>query len=165
MKFNSLKFKGSIFKDHRGNYWTSWKKGTHRKINFNHDKFSLSKKNVLRGLHGDNKTYKLVSCVYGKLYLVVVNYDKKSKDYLKWKSWTLTHENNVQILIPPNYANGHLCLSKHCLFHYKLFYKGAYYGAKRQFSLKWNEPKIGIKWPIKNPILSLRDKKTKLLQE
>ena len=81
MKNKVKKFKNSVFKDHRGNYWTSWKKNSHYKIKFNHDKFSLSKKGVLRGLHGDLKTWKLVSCVFGKIFLVVVDCNKKSKDY------------------------------------------------------------------------------------
>ena len=157
------KFVNSSFKDHRGLYWTSWKKNLIRKIKFNHDKFSLSKKNVLRGLHGDKKTWKLISCPYGKFLLIVVNCIKNSKDYLKWKSWILSHENGVQILIPPNHANGHLCLSKKCLFHYKLSYSGKYFDVQNQFSMKWNDPKIKIKWPIKKPILSIRDKKTKIL--
>ena len=80
------KFKTSNFKDHRGYYWTSWHKNTFKKINFKHDKFSLSKKNVLRGLHGDEKTWKLISCPYGKFLLVVVNCIKNSKNFLKWKS-------------------------------------------------------------------------------
>ena len=163
MIFKVKKYKNSVFKDHRGHYWTSWKKGSHNNIKFNHDKFSLSKKNVLRGLHGDNKTWKLVNCVFGKFLLVVVNYDKKSKNFLKWRSWILSYENGIQILIPPNYANGHLCLSDQCLFHYKLFYKGSYFGVKKQFSLKWNDPKINIKWTIKKPILSTRDKRTRFL--
>ena len=104
-----------------------------------------------------------MSCVYGKLYLVVVNYQKKSNGYLKWKSWILSHKNRLQILIPPNYANGYLCLSKQCVLHYKLFYKGSYFDTKKQFAIKWNDPKIKIKWPIKKPILSTRDKKTKFL--
>ena len=156
-------FKNSTFKDHRGNYWTSWKKGSHNNIIFNHDKFSLSKKNVLRGLHGDKKTWKLVSCPYGKFLLVIVNYIKDSKDYLKSKSLILSQENGVQVLIPPNYANGHLCLTNKCLFHYKLSYRGKYIDAKEQFSLRWNDPKLKIKWKIKKPILSKRDKKAKLL--
>ena len=163
MTFKVKTFTNSAFIDHRGNYLTSWKKGTVNKIKFNHDKFSLSKKNVLRGLHGDSKTWKLLSCVYGKLYLVVVNYQKKSNGYLKWKSWILSHKNRLQILIPPNYANGYLCLSKQCVLHYKLFYKGSYFDTKKQFAIKWNDPKIKIKWPIKKPILSTRDKKTKFL--
>jgi len=157
------KFTNSSYKDHRGFYWTSWKKNKKDKIIFKHDKFSLSKKNVLRGLHGDSKTWKLISCPYGKFQLVVVNFLKNTKNYLKWYSWTLSHENGVQILIPPNYANGHLCLTKECLFHYKLSYKGSYLDADQQFSLRWNDPKIKVSWNIKNPILSIRDKKSKLL--
>ena len=156
-------FKNKAFKDLRGYYWTSWKKEVIKKIKFKHDKFSLSKRNVLRGLHGDNKTWKLVSCPYGKFLLVVVNCKKKSRNYLKWNSWILSHKNGLQILIPPNYANGHLCLSKECLFHYKLSYKGSYIDAKQQFSLRWNDPKLNINWRIKKPILSYRDKKAKLL--
>jgi len=157
------KFKKSNFKDHRGYYWSSWQKKSIKKINFVHDKFSLSKKNVLRGLHGDSKTWKLISCPYGKFLLVVVNCIENSKDYLKWQSWILSQENGVQILVPPNFANGHLCLSNECLFHYKLSYKGKYVSAKKQFSLKWNDPKLKINWKIKKPILSNRDKKAKLL--
>ena len=164
MTFKIVKYKNSSFVDKRGYYWTSWKKGTIKKLKFRHDKFSLSKKNVLRGLHGDNKTWKLVSCPYGKFLLVVVNCEKNSKDYLKWKSWILSHKNGIQILIPPNYANAHLCLSKECLFHYKLSYEGLYLDAKEQFSIRWNDPKININWPIKKPILSSRDKKAKFLK-
>ena len=161
---NKIKiFRNNAFCDHRGRYWTSWKKESTKKINFKHDKFSLSTRNVLRGLHGDTKTWKLVSCPYGKFLLVVVNFVKKSKNYLKWKSWILSHKNGLQILIPPNYANGHLCLSNKCLFHYKLSYKGTYTDAKKQFSLKWNDPKLKINWGIKKPIISKRDKKAKLL--
>ena len=158
-------FKNKAFKDLRGYYWTSWKKGSIKKIKFKHDKVSMSKKNVLRGLHGDSKTWKLVSCPYGKFLLVVVNCKKNSINYLKWYSWILSHQNGLQILIPPNYANGHLCLSKNCLFHYKLSYKGRYLDAKQQFSLKWNDPKLEINWGIKRPILSKRDKKAKLLKQ
>ena len=163
MTIKIKKFINKAFKDYRGYYWTSWIKNSKKSIEYKHDKFSLSKKNVLRGLHGDTKTWKLVSCPYGKFLLVVVNCSKKSKDYLKCKSWILSQKNGIQILIPPNYANGHLCLSDQCLFHYKLSYKGSYYGSKKQFSLKWNDPKLNIKWPIKKPVLSSRDKKTKLL--
>ncbi len=81
MFINVKKFKKSNFKDHRGYYWTSWKKNSIKKINFVHDKFSLSKKNVLRGLHGDSKTWKLISCPYGKFLLVVVNCIKNSKEF------------------------------------------------------------------------------------
>ena len=151
-------FKSTIFKDFRGSYWTTWKKGK-IKLNFNHDKFSISKKNTLRGLHGDKKTWKLVSCVFGKVFLVIVNYDKKSKNYLKVKKVILEDKINKQILIPPLYLNGFLCLSKKCVFHYKLSYKGKYSDVKDQISIKWNDKRLKIKWPIqKNLMLSKRDK-------
>ena len=75
--------KKSSFKDKRGFYWTTWKKGSFKKIKFNHDKFSISKKNTLRGLHCDFKSWKMVTCVFGKLLLVVVDMKKNSKNYLK----------------------------------------------------------------------------------
>ncbi len=152
-------FSNTAFADNRGIYWTSWKKKEYPKINFVHDKFSISKKNVLRGLHGDKKTWKLVSCVFGKVFFVIVNYDRKSKDYLKHKSFILSHKNRLQVLVPPNYLNGFLCLTNTCVFHYKLSYKGNYFDVKDQFSLKWNDKKLKIKWPqIKKLILSRRDK-------
>ncbi len=151
-------FSSSIFKDHRGYLWTSWKKKK-IKLTFNHDKFSISKKNTLRGLHGDKKTWKLVSCVFGKVFFVVVNNIKNSKFYLRKKTFILDHKNNKQVLIPPNYANGFLCLSDHCVFHYKLSYKGRYFDVKNQQVLKWNDKRLKIKWPkTENLILSRRDK-------
>ena len=80
--------KPSISEDSRGNIWTSFLKDKIEKflpneLYFKHDKFSLSRKNVLRGLHGDKKTWKLVSCPYGKFLLIVVNYIRSSRNYLK----------------------------------------------------------------------------------
>ena len=153
----------SVFKDYRGYIWTTWEKKYFKKINFNHDKFSLSKKNVLRGFHCDFKSWKMVSSVYGKLLFVVVDVRKKSKNYLKHKKWILDHRKPKIILVPPYYANAHLCLSKICLFHYKWSYKGKYIDANKQKSYSWNDPKIDVKWPIRKPILSKRDRKTKAL--
>ncbi len=148
MSFKVRVYKNRSFRDKRGHYWTSWKKNLIKNLEFKHDKFSLSKKNVLRGLHGDKKTWKLISCPYGKLFLVVVNCIKNSKDYLKWKSYILSHKNGLQVLVPPNYANGHYCLSKVCLFHYKLSYSGKYEDVDKQFFFKWNAPEYNIKGPL-----------------
>ena len=152
-------YKGSIFKDNRGYLWTSWKKHKRYKINFNHDKFSISKKNVFRGLHYDTKTWKLVSCVYGTIFLIIINCDKNSRDYMKAFSTKLSHKDNTQVLVPPNFANGHLCLSKNCVFHYKISYKGNYSDVKTQKIIKWNDKRLKINWPIKHKfIMSDRDK-------
>jgi len=145
------------FSDKRGLIWTSWNKNI-LKLDFKHDKFSFSKKNVLRGLHYDSKTWKLVSCPYGKIFFVIVNCNPYSKDYLRYKSWILEQKKNIQILVPPMYANGHLCLSDNCLFHYKMSYKGKYSDVDKQKVLKWNDARVNINWPIKSkPITSKRD--------
>ena len=162
--FKDIKIlKVSSFNDGRGMLWTTWKKGIFKKINFNHDKFSLSKKNVLRGLHCDFKSWKMITCVYGTVLLVIVDVRKNSKNYLKHKKFILDHKKPKMILIPPYYANGHLCLTDKCLFHYKWSYKGRYIDQKKQKSYLWKDPKINIKWPIKKPILSKRDKEAKAL--
>jgi len=155
--------KNSTFKDKRGFYWTTWKKGIFKKINFNHDKFSISKKNTLRGIHCDFKSWRLVTCVYGKILLVVVDMRKSSKNYLKTKKILLEHKKPKLVLMPPYYASGHLCLSSVCVFHYKWSYRGKYADVKKQKSYRWNDPKINIKWPIKKPNLSNRDKNSKFI--
>lgn len=113
---------------------------------------------MLRGLHGDEKTWKLISCVHGEVYFVVVDNRTTSKSYLQWSSWILSDTNRKQILVPPEFANGHLVLSEIAVFHYQMAFVGEYNDVDRQFTLKWNDPKIGIPWPINNPILSPRDK-------
>ena len=160
--FKVKTFKSSIFRDHRGFYWTSWEKKKH-KLNYNHDKFSISKKNVLRGFHCDFKSWKLITSVYGKFLLVAVNLKKNSKNYLKYKSFVIDHLSPKTVLLPPHYANAHLCLSKFCIFHYKWSYTGKYIDEKKQVSIRWNDPKINVKWPIKKPILSNRDSNSKFL--
>ena len=156
-------FKNSTFQDKRGFYWTTWNKDFLKQIKFNHDKFSISKRKVLRGLHCDFKSWKLVTCVYGKIFFTVVDMRKGTRNYLKYKSWILSHDKPTLILVPPYFANAHLCLSKKCVFHYKWSYKGRYIEAGKQNSYRWNDPKIKIRWPIKKPILSSRDKNSLLL--
>lgn len=150
-------FQDSAFIDKRGIYWTSWKKKNSIK-SFNHDKFSLSKKNVIRGLHGDKKSWKLISCVYGKILFIIVNNLPKHKQYLKHMKIILTPENRKKVLIPPYFLTGHLILSKEAVLHYKFSYKGSYPDVKDQISMKWNDPIINIAWPKLKPILSNRDK-------
>ena len=152
------------FKDFRGLLWTSWQKDNFKKIKFNHDKFSLSKRKTLRGFHCDFKSWKMVTSVYGKFLFIVIDMRKNSKNYLKHKRWILDYKKPKSILIPPYYANAHLCLTDFCIFHYKWSYKGKYIDAKQQKSYRWNDPKFKIRWPIKKPILSFRDQNSKLIK-
>ena len=148
-----------IFKDFRGSYTEIYNKIIFKKnkkdIPFIQDDISISKKNVLRGIHGDGKTWKLVSCLNGKFYLIVVNNDKKSKQYKKWISFTLDDKKKFMVLIPPKFGNGHVVLSSSAIFHYK---QNTMYDRKSQFTLKWNDKDFKFKWPIVKPILSRRDK-------
>jgi dTDP-4-dehydrorhamnose 3,5-epimerase len=122
--------------------------------NFILDSVSTSRKNVLRGIHGDDRTTKLISCLYGCIYFVVINRDQNSPQFNQWQSFTLSDKNRQQVLVPPNFGNGHLVMSAHCVFHYKL---DSYYDRASQFTIKWNDTGHDIWWPIKNPILSERD--------
>lgn len=155
--------KPSVFYDLRGNIYTTYNKEIYRdllgkELNFVHDKFAESKQDVLRGLHGDNKTWKLVSCVYGQIYEVVVDMRPESPTYLKWDGWELNSDDYRQVLIPPNFVNGYFVKSPKAVFHYKLAYEGEYIDAAEQITVAWNDEKLGIKWPSDDPILQERDK-------
>lgn len=150
--------KPDVFEDHRGEYVEIYNEGNFNELGVNvrfvQDDISVSSKGVLRGIHGDSLTWKLISCLYGKFYLVVVNCDEASPDYRKWASFTLSDRNRYQVLIPPKYGNGHLVLSKRAIFHYK---QSTYYDPSRQFTIKWDDPQFAIWWPTKDPHLSRRD--------
>jgi dTDP-4-dehydrorhamnose 3,5-epimerase len=147
-------FQPSSFEDYRGELYTLFKQDNHDLI----FKVSVSKQHVLRGLHGDSKAWKLITCLSGEIYLVVVDNRPKSVNYLKWDWIILTAKNRKQVLIPPMFANGHFILSQEATFFYKWSYPGEYPDIKDQFTLKWNDSRINIHWPITNPILSERDK-------
>jgi len=146
------------FEDHRGEYVETYSEKIYYEagvnVRFVQDDYSVSSKNVLRGIHGDSATWKLVSCPFGKYYLVVLNCDESSRDFGKWDSFVLSDRNKKQVLIPPGFGNGHLILSDIAIFSYK---QSAYYNPGTQFSYRWNDSKFNIWWPIQNPILSRRD--------
>jgi len=130
-------------------------------LKFNHDRYSKSKQNVLRGLHYDDKTWKLISCPHGKLYLVVLDLREKQPNYGKWESFIIGPETGTQVLIPPMFANGHYVMEDNSIFQYKLAYQGEYYDDDKQGTIFWNDKRFNIDWPTDNPILSKRDKPTK----
>jgi len=148
----------TVFEDFRGTHVELYNKKLYQEAGlpgeFVQDNISISSKHVLRGLHGDKNTWKLISCLFGKFYLVVVNWDEKSPQFRQWDSFILSAETRQQILVPPNFGNGHLVLSDYAVFHYK---QTTYYDRSGQFTLMWNDPKLKIWWPIKEPILSARD--------
>jgi len=153
-----------MFWDLRGNIYTSYNGENYRRylpeqLDFIHDKFALSKNNVLRGLHGDNKTWKLVSCVCGEIYEVVADTRRDSPTYKKWDAFELSSDKYRQVLIPPGFVNGYYVKSEHAVFHYKLAYTGKYIDADEQMTFRWDDPELNIQWPCKEPILQSRDMK------
>jgi dTDP-4-dehydrorhamnose 3,5-epimerase len=148
----------TVFEDFRGTYVETYNERLYRdsgiEVSFVQDDISVSSRHVLRGVHGDAETWKLVSCLYGKFYLVVVNGDPESGDYGRWQGFTLSEHNRLQVLIPPQHGNGHVVLSEQAIFHYK---QSTYYDPKGQFTIVWNDPKFNIWWPVRQPIVSRRD--------
>ena len=148
----------TMFEDFRGTYTELYNKKLFNDagidVDFIQDDISISSRHVLRGIHGDTQTWKLISCLYGNFYMVVVNWDETSSQFGQWESFNLSEKNRTQILVPPKFGNGHLVLSDEAIFHYK---QTTYYDRASQFTLMWNDPKINIWWPVKYPIMSRRD--------
>jgi dTDP-4-dehydrorhamnose 3,5-epimerase len=146
------------FEDFRGEYVELYNEKLYKEAgiaaDFVQDDISVSSRHVLRGIHGDRQTTKLVSCLHGKFYLVVVNNIDGHPQFGQWDAFTLSEKNRLQVLIPAGFGNGHLVLSETAIFHYK---QSSYYDRAGQFTLLWNDPRLNIRWPIKAPILSQRD--------
>ena len=156
--------KPAIFEDFRGLYVETYNRDLYQKngidVEFKQDDISISSRNVLRGIHGDSETWKLISCHMGSFYLVVVNNDPTSAQYRQWQGFTLSENNHHQVLVPPKFGNGHVVMSERAMFHYK---QNTYYNPAGQFTIRWNDPQYNMWWPIKNPILSRRDEAGKFV--
>lgn len=148
----------TVFEDFRGTYVELYNEEIYEEsgiaVNFVQDDISVSSRHVLRGIHGDAETWKLISCLHGKFYLLVINWDETSPQYRQWEAFTLSDKNRIQVLIPPKFGNGHVVLSEAAIFHYK---QSSYYNRAGQFTILWNNPDLDLWWPVRNPILSRRD--------
>ena len=123
-------------------------------IGFVEDDISITEHHCLKGIHCDTEAWKLISCLYGKFYLVILNLDKHSKYYGKWTSFTLSDSKFEQVLVPPMHGVGHLCLSDKSIFHYK---QSEQYNLARQSTVVYNDKRFNIFWPVTNVIVSQRD--------
>ena len=152
-------FEPDVFTDFRGDLWTIWKRDEFTvDLDFNHDKISTSRKDVLRGIHGDFKSWKLITCLYGQMFFILVDNRKDSKTYLQHQTMILDDRKRKIVLVPPGVGNGFLVLSEYSVFSYKWCYPGKYPDVEDQFTIKWNDERLNIDWPITNPILQKRDK-------
>jgi dTDP-4-dehydrorhamnose 3,5-epimerase len=134
-------------------------------LKFKHDRYSKSEEGVLRGLHYDDKTWKLVSCIHGKIYLAVLDLRggsiNSNPTYGKSETFILSPETGTQVLIPPMFANGHYVMKDDSIFSYKMAYKGEFNDVDAQHTIKWDSTKFNIEWPCTDPIISKRDKNGK----
>lgn len=130
---------------------------------FKQEKLTVSNKNILRGFHGDPYNDKLIYCLNGTMKLAIVNYDKKSSNFLQNCIIDMNEDSNFAVFVPKNYLNAHYCLSEKVFFYYK--WSHGYIEPSEQYSVRWDSPKLNIKWNLENePVLSERDKKSLFLE-
>ena len=149
--------KTKIYKDKRGFLKETFRNNFFKNIKFPFDIMSYSKKKVLRGLHiqTDKSQAKIITVTHGKIFDVAVDLRKNSKTFGKYVSLIISENSDFSFYVPKGFAHGFLCLSKKCTVNYKC---SEYRQSKYEKTLSWNDPKINIKWPILNPILSEKDK-------
>lgn len=156
-------FSPSVYREYRGEIFTTYHSESHPVKKYladdcvTHNRFSKSYAGVLRGLHYDDKTFKLVQALVGDIYLVVLDVRDNSPTYGKWESYIISEKTRDQVLIPPGFANGHYALTD-CVFHYTMFYSGDYVDENKQGVIKWNDTQYNIEWPTTTPILQRRDR-------
>ncbi|MHA1247407.1 MAG: dTDP-4-dehydrorhamnose 3,5-epimerase [Candidatus Thorarchaeota archaeon] len=148
----------TVYEDYRGYFKEVFRKRDYEEMGINvefvQDNVSFSYKNVLRGMHYDFNVSKLVQVIRGRTYHVVVDMRENSETFKEWQSFILSDANHRQLFVPAGFANGFLVLSDYAIVHYK---QGTYWSPETDRTLLWNDPSVGIKWPVKNPILSERD--------
>lgn len=131
---------------------------------FVQDNHSRSRQGVLRGLHaqGRHPQGKLVRAARGEVFDVAVDIDPASTTFGQWTGTILSDANHRQMWIPPGYAHGFLVLSEVADFEYKCT---DYYCPDDEIGVIWNDPAIGIEWPIDSPTLSAKDRALPALSE
>lgn len=176
MKFTELPLKGAYlieleeFKDERGTFARQFCKREFQKIGIEIDLCQCNisknfKKNTIRGLHYQKEPFlepKIVSCLQGSFYDVIVDVRPDSPTYLKWQGLELSEANGKMLYIPPNFAHGFQTLQDNTTVYYQL---GEFFQPNCYAGLRWNDPKIGIIWQEFDsaPIMNERDKNYELL--
>ena len=151
-----LVIKNEKFTDNRG-YFREILVEKNLKKRFPFNVVSISKKNVIRGLHYQKKNSqgKYISVIQGKILDVVVDIRKNSKTFGKHYSKILSDENCTSLYIPPGFAHGFACLGKVNIVIYSCT---NYRDKDNERGIMWNDKSLKIKWPIKKPIISKKDK-------
>ena len=129
---------------------------------FMQDNVSLSYQNVVRGLHAAPATSKLVHVLLGEIWDVIVDARPDSPAYGTWEGFNLSDGNQAQLYIPEGCLHGFIALTERVVFLYKV---SAPYDPKTEYGVRWNDPTLGIPWPLQaNPIVSKKDQDLPLFQ-
>ena len=157
-----LILRSDVFQDKRGAIWTTFDKELDAQLQnlgykFVHDKFNSNDKNVLRGIHYDNQTAKLVTCVGGAITQFVVNVYKEDENFGEYIKVEMAAGSGVSVLIPPGFGNAFISRQKNSIYHYKLSYPDVYLDHESQGTLSWKDERLNINWAVNNPIVSARD--------
>ena len=160
-----LILRSDVFHDKRGAIWTTFDKELDAQLQnlgykFLHDKFNSNNKNVLRGIHYDNQTAKLVTCVGGAITQFVVNVDNEDENFGNYIKVEMAAGSGVSVLIPPGFGNAFISRQNGSIYYYKLSYSNGYVDHLDRSTLSWNDERLRIIWDINEPILSSRDNKT-----
>lgn len=149
------------YKDQRGHlseiYLESWYKSNGIENDFIQDKFTVSKKDVLRGIHFQSQDYsqaKLIWCSSGEIYDVIVDLRKQSSTFLQWESINLSEDDSKILYVPKGFGHSYLTMEDNSHIHYKI---DEPYAPDKEQGMMWDEDIIGIKWPTEDPILSEKD--------
>jgi len=151
-----------VFGDSRGFFMETYSKGRYAAAGIDtelvQDNLSFSRRGVLRGLHFQNPSAqgKLVYVLQGEVFDAAVDIRRSSPTFGKWHSVLLSAENKRQFWIPPGFAHGFCVTSETALFVYKC---SAYYAPAHEHTIRYDDPAIGIEWPIEDPVLSVKDGK------
>jgi len=152
-----------VFTDERGFFLESYKKTDFIENGINYDfvqdNHSLSGKGVVRGLHfqlDPRAQGKLVRVVRGAVWDVAVDLRKDSPHYLKWVSCELSEDNHSMLFIPPGFGHGFASLTENVHLLYKCTDE---YDPHCDSGIRWDDPDIGVKWPVENPVISEKDDK------
>ncbi len=151
----------AVYGDERGFFMEAWNKRRYEELgvptDFVQDNLSYSVRGVLRGLHfqSPNPQGKLVSVLQGEVFDVAVDIRVGSPTFGRWTGTILSGENKRQLYIPPDFAHGFLVTSEAALFFYKCT---DYYRPASEGVVLWNDPDIGIEWPVGTPVLSNKDR-------
>jgi len=161
--------KPKVFEDERGFFMETYKKEDFERAGirgeFVQDNHSRSKYGVLRGLHFQKEPYaqaKIVRCIRGVIYDVAVDLRGNSPTFGKYVGVILSEFNKYQLYIPRGFAHGFVVLSDVAEVVYKV---DNVYAPDYDAGVIWNDPDIGIDWPIEEPVISKKDQKLPTLRE